>query len=98
MPFTPHISEEMWFALGEKGLISQSKWPEVNKTLLENNNVTIAVQVNGKKRTLMTFPKSLSKEEIESLALSNDNIIKLLAGIAPKKVIVVPGRIVNIVL
>ena len=98
MPFTPHISEEMWFALGEKGLISQSKWPEVNKTLLENDNVTIAVQVNGKKRTLMTFPKSLSKEEIESLALSNDNIIKLLAGITPKKVIVVPGRIVNIVL
>ena len=98
MPFTPHIAEEMWFALGEKGLISQSKWPKVNEALLENDNVTIAVQVNGKKRTLMTFPKSLSKEEIEYLALSNDNITKILAGITPKKVIVVPGRIVNIVL
>ena len=98
MPFTPHISEEMWLALGETGLISQSKWPKVNKALLENDNVTVAVQINGKKRTLMTFPKSLSKEEIESLALSNDNIKKILAGAPPKKVIVVPGRIVNIVL
>ena len=69
MPFTPHIAEEMWFALGEKGLISQSKWPKVNEALIENDNVTIAVQVNGKKRTLMTFPKSLSKEEIEYLSL-----------------------------
>ena len=98
MPFTPHIAEEMWFILGGEGLVSQSSWPNVNQELLENDDITIAVQINGKRRTLITYPKSLEKKEIESLALSNENIKKILGGKDPKKVIVIPGRIVNVVL
>ena len=98
MPFTPHIAEEMWLTLGGQGLISQSSWPNVNQELLENEDITIAVQINGKRRTLITYPKSLEKKEIESLALSNENIKKILGGKDPKKVIVIPGRIVNVVL
>ena len=98
MPFTPHIAEEMWLTLGGQGLISQSSWPNVNQELLENEDITIAVQINGKRRTLITYPKSLEKKEIESLALSNENIKKILSGKDPKKVIVIPGRIVNVVL
>jgi len=97
MPFTPHIAEEMWLTLGGQGLISQSSWPNVNQELLKNDNITIAVQINGKRRTLITYPKSLDKKEIESLALSNENIKKILGGKDPKKVIVIPGRIVNVV-
>ena len=97
MPFTPHIAEEMWLTLGGQGLISQSSWPNVNQELLENEDITIAVQINGKRRTLITYPKSLEKKEIESLALSNENIKKILGGKDPKKVIVIPGRIVNVV-
>ena len=97
MPFTPHIAEEMWIALGGKGLISQSQWPHVNQGLLENDDLTIAIQINGKRRALITYSKFLEKKEIESLALSNENIVKILDGKNPKKVIVVPGRIVNVV-
>ena len=98
MPFTPHIAEEMWEALGELELISKSPWPKTNRKLLESDNVTIAIQVNGKRRSLITFSKSLEKKEIESLALADKNIKKILNGALPKKVIVVPGRIVNVVL
>ena len=69
MPFTPHIAEEMWEALGELELISKSPWPKANRELLESDDVTIAIQVNGKRRSLITLSKSLEKKEIESLAL-----------------------------
>ena len=98
MPFTPHIAEEIWKALGELELISKSPWPKTNRELLESDNVTIAIQVNGKRRSLITLSKSLGKREIESLALLDENIKKILNGTLPRKVIVVPGRIVNVVL
>ena len=98
MPFTPHIAEEMWEALGELELISKSPWPKANRELLESDDVTIAIQVNGKRRSLITLSKSLEKKEIESLALADENIKKILNGALPRKVIVVPGRIVNVVL
>ena len=98
MPFTPHIAEEMWEALGELELISKSPWPKANRELLESDDVTIAIQVNGKRRSLITLSKSLEKKEIESLALADKNIKKILNGVLPRKVIVVPGRIVNVVL
>ena len=98
MPFTPHIAEEMWEALGELELISKSPWPKTNRELLESDDVTIAIQVNGKRRSLITLSKSLEKKEIESLALADKNIKKILNGALPRKVIVVPGRIVNVVL
>ena len=98
MPFTPHIAEEMWSTLGGQGLASLSSWPKLDKSLLENDDVTVAIQVNGKVRSLITFSKSLGKDDIESLALSDDKIKKILNGALPKKVIVIPGRIVNVVL
>ena len=98
MPFTPHIAEEMWEALGELELISKSPWPKANRELLESDDVTIAIQVNGKRRSLITLSKSLEKKEIESLALADKNIKKILNGALPRKIIVVPGRIVNVVL
>jgi len=98
MPFTPHIAEEMWEALGELELISKSQWPKANRALLESDVVTIAIQVNGKRRSLITLSKSLEKKEVESLALADENIKKILNGALPRKVIVVPGRIVNVVL
>ncbi|MDC1255058.1 leucine--tRNA ligase [Paracoccaceae bacterium] len=98
MPFTPHIAEEIWEALGELELISKSPWPKANRELLESDDVTIAIQVNGKRRSLITLSKSLEKKEIESLALADENIKKILNGALPRKVIVVPGRIVNVVL
>ena len=98
MPFTPHIAEEMWEALGELELISKSPWPKTNRELLESDDVTIAIQVNGKRRSLITLSKSLEKKEIESLALADKNIKKILNGALPRKIIVVPGRIVNVVL
>ena len=98
MPFTPHIAEEMWEALGEPGLVSVSPWPKANKILLENEDITVAIQINGKKRTLITHSKSLEKKEIETLALSNDTVKKILNGKIPKKIIVIPGRIVNVVI
>jgi leucyl-tRNA synthetase len=98
MPFTPHIAEEMWESLGELELISKSPWPKTNRELLESDDVTIAIQVNGKRRSLITLSKSLEKKEIESLALADKNIKKILNGALPRKIIVVPGRIVNVVL
>ena len=98
MPFTPHIAEEMWAAIGGQGLASQATWPKLDKSLLESDEVTLAVQVNGKVRSLITFSKSLAKNEIELLALSDEKIKKILNGSLPKKIIVVPGRIVNVVL
>ena len=98
MPFTPHIAEEMWSTLGGKGLASLSSWPKLDKSLLEDDDVTVAIQVNGKVRSLITFSKSLGKDDIELLALSDDKIKKILNGVLPKKVIVIPGRIVNVVL
>ena len=98
MPFTPHIAEEMWAAIGGQGLASQANWPKLDKSLLESDELTLAVQVNGKVRSLITFSKSLAKNEIELLALSDEKIKKILNGSLPKKIIVVPGRIVNVVL
>jgi leucyl-tRNA synthetase len=88
----------MWEALGELELISKSPWPKANRELLESDDVTIAIQVNGKRRSLITLSKSLEKKEIESLALADKNIKKILNGALPRKIIVVPGRIVNVVL
>jgi len=91
------VAEEAWSRLGESGLVANAAWPEADPSLLVDDEVTIAIQVNGKLRDTLTAPKGAPREEIEALALGSARIIQLLEGKAPKKVIVVPDRLVNLV-
>jgi leucyl-tRNA synthetase len=97
-PITPHLSEELWERLGGKGLIAQQPWPTVDETLLSNDTITMPIQVNGKRRGQIEVKKDLEPSEIENLALATEAVQRALDGSSPKKVIVVPGRIVNVVI
>jgi leucyl-tRNA synthetase len=96
-PFTPHLAEEIWATLGCEGLIVDAPWPEADPALLEEATVTLAVQVNGKRRAEIAAPKDADRAALEAMALAEPNVARLLDGAAPRKVIVVPGRIVNVV-
>ena len=96
-PMTPHLAEECWARLGGEGLVAGAPWPVPDPGLLVDDSVTLPIQVNGKRRDEITVPKDMDKAEIEALALATDGVQRALAGSQPKKVIVVPGRIVNIV-
>jgi len=96
-PFMPHLAEECWSLIGRYGLVSTAPWPEIDPALLVDDEVTMPVQVNGKKRAEITVAKSLSKDEIEATALADPSVVSHTEGKSVKKVIVVPGRIVNIV-
>ena len=96
-PFTPHLSEEMWARLGFQTLVVAEEWPVGDPKLAEDNVVTLAVQINGKMRGTITVAKDASKEQMEAEALRLDNVSRQIADKTLKKVIVVPGRIVNIV-
>ncbi len=97
-PMTPHLAEEAWAEFGEQGLIADALWPPVDPALLVDDEVTIAVQVQGKLRDTLTVPKGTDKATLEQLALAAPNAARLLDGAAPKKVIVVPDRLVNLVI
>ncbi len=96
-PMTPHLAEEVWALLGGKGLITTAPWPQVDEAMLVEDSVTLPIQINGKRRSEVTVAKDLPKDEVEKLALADPAVVKALDGNAPKKVIVVPGRIVNVV-
>ena len=96
-PMTPHLAEDIWQRQGCKGLIVNAAWPAADESKLIENTITLPVQVNGKRRAEITISKSLEKYEIEKLALVEEAVIKALEGASPKKVIIVPGRIVNVV-
>jgi leucyl-tRNA synthetase len=96
-PMVPHLAEEAWAAMGKEGLIADAAWPEVDPALLVDDEVTIAVQVNGKLRDTLVMPKGAPRADVEAAALASDKIVRLLEGKAPKKVIVVPDRLVNLV-
>ena len=96
-PFTPHIAEEMWARLGNTTLVVAETWPLGDKSLAEDNNVTLAVQVCGKVRGTINLPKDAPKEEAEKQALALENVKKQLEGKEIKKIIIVPNKIVNIV-
>jgi leucyl-tRNA synthetase len=96
-PMVPHVAEEAWAALGKQGLIADAAWPAADPALLVEDEVTIAVQVNGKLRDTLTAPRGLPREAVEEMALSSDKIMRLLDGKPPRKVIVVPDRLVNLV-
>ncbi|MFP7674192.1 leucine--tRNA ligase [Marivita sp. S0852] len=96
-PMTPHLSEEIWSLLGGEGLVANAAWPVADEAMLVEDTVTMPIQVNGKRRDEITVAKDLDKAEVEKLALATDGVLRALDGAAPKKVIVVPGRIVNVV-
>ena len=99
-PVTPHISHALWQVLGHSigpGPLDDQAWPKVDAAALAKDALTLAVQVNGKLRGTIDVPVSASREEIERMALAEPKVVDFLAGATPKKVIVVPGKIVNIV-
>ncbi|WHU01559.1 leucine--tRNA ligase [Sphingomonas sp. NIBR02145] len=96
-PMVPHIAEQAWADMGQSGLIADAEWPAVDSALLVDDEVTIAVQVNGKLRDTLLMPKGAAKDIVEAAALASDKIVRSLEGKQPKKVIVVPDRLVNIV-
>ncbi|HEY6815367.1 MAG TPA: class I tRNA ligase family protein, partial [Croceibacterium sp.] len=96
-PMMPHLAEEAWAAMGQPGLVADAPWPEVDPALLVEDEVTVAVQVQGKLRDTLTAPKGLPKDELEALALASEKVQRFLDGAQVRKVIVVPDRLVNIV-
>ena len=96
-PMTPHLAEEIWERLGGEGLVANAPWPVADPAMLVDDSVTLPIQVNGRRRDEITVPKDMDKAEIEKLALATEGVKRALDGAAPKKVIVVPGRIVNVV-
>ena len=96
-PMAPHFAEEAWARLGQAGLIADAAWPVADPALLVDDEVTIAIQINGKLRDTFNVAKGTARETLEALALGSDKITRLLDGQAPRKVIVVPDRLVNLV-
>jgi len=97
-PFAPHISEELYQALGNNDSVCDATFPICNEEYLKETSVKYPISFNGKVRFMLELPADMSKEEVEKTALANEQTIKQLDGNAPKKIIVVPGKIVNIVI
>ncbi|GHB27287.1 leucine--tRNA ligase [Pseudovibrio japonicus] len=96
-PITPHLSEECWAMLGNEGLVSTSNWPALDENLLVENTVTLPIQINGKKKGEVSVARDSSKEHVEEVTLAHEAVQRALDGKAPRKIIVVPQRIVNVV-
>ncbi|ALN71515.1 leucine--tRNA ligase [Aureimonas sp. AU20] len=96
-PMMPHLAEECWQVLGEPGLCAAQGWPAIDAALLVDDEIVLPVQINGKKRGDITVPAKAEKGEIEAATLALDFVQDALAGAAPKRIVVVPGRIVNVV-
>lgn len=97
-PFAPHLAEELWHVLGNETTICDAQWPEHKEEYLKEDVATYAISFNGKARFNIDLPADMSKEEVEKIALTHENSAKWMEGKAPKKVIVVPQKIVNIVI
>ena len=96
-PFSPHISEEIWQAADQTGLVADADWPEADESWLVADEIEIGIQVNGKLRGTIHLPVDCDKDEAEEKALAHSSIVKYLEGKPPRKVIVVPNRIINVV-
>lgn len=96
-PITPHICHELWQQLGKNGPIIDAQWPQVDETALVQDSLTLVVQVNGKLRGQIEVPASATREEVEASARANENVVRFTEGLTIRKVIVVPGKLVNIV-
>jgi len=97
-PFAPHIAEELYHVLGNDSTVCDAVFPICNEEYLVENSVKYPISFNGKVRFMLELPADMSKEDVEKTALTNEQTIKQLAGNAPKKIIIVPGKIVNIVI
>ncbi|WP_405120046.1 leucine--tRNA ligase [Pseudomonas leptonychotis] len=96
-PITPHISHQLWQELGHDGAIIDACWPEVDESALVQDSLTLVIQVNGKLRGQIEVSASASREEVEAAARSNESVLRFTEGLSIRKVIVVPGKLVNIV-
>ncbi|RFB78032.1 leucine--tRNA ligase [Methylovirgula sp. 4M-Z18] len=96
-PMMPHLAEECWAALGHQDLVAEAAWPVADVSLVEEDELVLPVQVNGKKRGDVRVPRDASKADIEAATLAVESVQRALEGKLPKKIIVVPGRIVNVV-
>ncbi len=97
-PFAPHLAEELWAALGHPKSLAYEPWPAADPSLLEEDTFNLVIQIDGKRRAEIQAPKGATKDELADLAASTEEIKKRLEGRTPKRVVVVPGRLVNFVL
>ncbi|QCO55689.1 leucine--tRNA ligase [Pseudorhodobacter turbinis] len=97
-PMVPHLAEEVWAQQGGTGLVAKAPWPQPDPAMLVQDTVTLPIQINGKRRGEITIPADMPTSEVEKRVLADDAVVKFLAGKPVKKLIVVPGRIVNVVI
>ena len=97
-PIMPHLAEELWRQLGHETMLVDTPWPSHDPALLAEESVTMAVQVNGKKRGTIELPRDTESDQAETQALALDNVQRAMAGRTPRKVIVVPNKVINVVL
>jgi leucyl-tRNA synthetase len=97
-PMMPHLAEECWTVLAMPGMVSATPWPEVDESMLMESTITLPIQINGKKRGEISVPVDMDRSEVEKTVLLENFVQSALSGKQPKKVVVVPGRIVNVVI
>ncbi|MTH33354.1 leucine--tRNA ligase [Paracoccus limosus] len=96
-PMVPHLAEEIWTRAGGQGMAVNAPWPKANPALLISDSVVLPIQINGKRRAEIEVPKDMPKEQIEAMVLADETVLRFMEGAPVKKLIVVPGRIVNVV-
>ena len=96
-PVAPHICHSLWFALGNDQAVANTAWPQVDKEALVRSSIELVVQVNGKVRGRIQAPADATNDDLQALALDDDNVKRFLEGNSIRKVIVVAGKLVNIV-
>ncbi|SMO71910.1 leucine--tRNA ligase [Paracoccus laeviglucosivorans] len=96
-PMVPHLAEEVWSNAGGQGMVVDAAWPKADPALLVSDSVILPIQINGKRRAEIEVPKDMPKEQIEAMVLADETVLRFMEGAPVKKLIVVPGRIVNVV-
>ena len=96
-PMVPHLAEEVWQKAGGQGMVVDAAWPKADPALLVSDSVVLPIQINGKRRAEIEVPKDMPKDQIEALVLADETVQRFMEGLPVKKLIVVPGRIVNVV-
>lgn len=96
-PIAPHVTQSLWVALGESGLLVETAWPEVDESALVQDTLELVVQVNGKVRGKIEVPADIDQEAAQKAALASENVARFVEGKTVRKVILVPGKLLNIV-